>query len=216
MSNLYEIEFIKSNEYKNLIHQHQIGMNANVYSYLMMYDTRFYTDNKETFEEYINKRNPLIYFEGIEYKDGYIENPNELLTYNEYIRDIYHHTVLLERYTPRLDHYECVIPLTKNKYTLNGKFSTNVIAIFGKNYYTDSRIEEELKCLGYIHFKRDNIPLYNTKDYGMQINVSFDIGMNFKGGVIENNRLESTTPIRKYYNINDEIGINIMNNIILE
>lgn len=216
MSNIYELNFIPSIEYKNYTTQNQIGFNVNINSYLLMYGKNFYEN--DDFDSYLsNINNALIYFKGIEYINGKVskEDRDKYEGYKTK-ENVYKNTTKIERFTPRTNGYDLTIPMIKNFYKMDGEFFVNVIALFGNNYYTDEKyIQQDLKFLGYLYFPNDYIPLYNTSDYGIQINSLLKISMNLKDGIFTS--VENVpTNIRTYYNSEFPIGINIMNNIILE
>lgn len=189
-------------------------MNFSIDSYLMMYTKRNNFDIKKI-EDFINSYVDLVYFENIGYINGEVSKEHSDL-YDDYIKDLYNHTVKLERYIPRADNFRFTIPLTKNLYNLNGSFYTNVIALFGRNYYTDDEtIDTNLRFIGCLVFEDDYIPLYNTSDYGVQINAALDFKTMTIDGDIQNLENRFTT-INTYYNEENVVGINIMNNIILE
>jgi len=216
MNELYKIEFTPLKDFKTSLLQHQIGINFIIDSYLLIHDKYFNSDDE--FNEHLTNYNPIVYFKGVDYVNGEVDdNLENKSRYNNYINDIYSNTIKLERYVPRGLGFEFTIPMIKDKYSMDGECSSNVIALFGYNYYTDEkRIGKELKCLGYLHFLQEYIPLYNTKTYDIQINVKFNYAMNVYGGTTEIVENSNNIMIKTYYNGEDAKGINIMNNIILE
>lgn len=215
MSELYDLKFEPSKSFSEALLQHQIGINFIVDSYLMMYDKRFIRD--DDLEEHIASFSPLIFFKDINYFDGDVDNDSKE-KYNEYKQNIFEHTIKLEKYSSRSDTFEFKIPMTKDRYNLNGNFSANVIALFGKNYYTDENIiQNNLMFIGYLYFENDYIPLYNSKTYGLQINASLNYSINVVGGSLDmiDNR-NNVRMIRTYYDGENAKCINIMNNVILK